>query len=112
MIRFYILDEQGEPIELDQSDPRRYRFWEELDRRRVGYDLVGDVVVSTVFFTLQGRPVLWETLVQGGRLDGQIARYTSRADAIEGHERTLAQVWRVEQIRVVDGGGENSGNPR
>ena len=49
------------------------------------------VMVSTVFLGLDhqfgdGPPVLWETLVFGGSLDGEMARYTSRAAALAGHQ--------------------------
>lgn len=56
------------------------------------------VVVSTVFlgmdhgFGRQDRPVLWESMVFGGRLNERQERYTSHADAVAGHEALLAEL--------------------
>ena len=60
----------------------------------------GLVEVSTVFLALdhshgRGKPVLWETLVFGGPLDGEMARYTSRADAEAGHLDMVERVRRA-----------------
>jgi hypothetical protein len=53
--------------------------------------------VSTVFLSLDHSwhgppPVLWETMVFGGLLDGEQERYTSYRDAVRGHRRMC---WRV-----------------
>lgn len=55
------------------------------------------VKISTVFLVLdhglgQGIPVLWETMVFGGALDGEQDRYTSRKAALAGHEAMKALV--------------------
>ena len=66
-----------------------------LENRWHLVDMVGDVRVSTVFLgldhslTLDGPPVLWETMVFGGDNDQYQQRYTSRAEAIEGHGAIL-----------------------
>lgn len=92
----YILDEAGQPVPCD--DLMEWgRFMGNIDRRRVAQDMdEGDesgvrVRVSTVFLGLDhnffgdGPPVLWETLVFGGVLDGEMDRYTSVRAALEGH---------------------------
>lgn len=68
----------------------------------VGDDTIDGVRVSTVFlgldlrFGADGPPVLWETLVFGGPLDGEGERYTSRADAMLGHSRYLRLVMEAQ----------------
>lgn len=66
------------------------------------YELVspeGEVRVSTVFlhglnssFTKDGPPILWETMVFGGDMDGYQERYTSHEDAVAGHDETVKLV--------------------
>jgi hypothetical protein len=58
--------------------------------------------VSTVFLGLDygfrtddGPPVLWESMIFGGPLSGEMRRYTSRADAIAGHAE-LCELVRLE----------------
>jgi len=58
------------------------------------------VGVSTVFLVIDhgfddGPPVLWETMIFGGVLDGACERYASEADAREGHARLVAEAERV-----------------
>ena len=38
------------------------------------------------------KPILWETLVFGGELAGEMERYDTLADAKVGHKRMCAQV--------------------
>ena len=60
-----------------------------------------EVEVSTVFLGMdhnfggKGNPVLWETLVFGGPLDGEMDRYTSKQEAIAGHKRMVERVKKV-----------------
>lgn len=94
----YILNANGEPQLCE--DIRAWGHWFQAadEQRRVGDDTVGDVRVSTVFlgadhnFTGKGQPVLWESMVFGGALDGEQDRYTSRTDAEAGHAALLAKV--------------------
>lgn len=95
----YILDEHGKPQPV--TDVVEWGDWfkraDELGLRTVSNDLdEGDpahvVRVSTVFlgmdhnFLERGAPVLWETLVFGGPLDGEMERYSSREAALAGHQ--------------------------
>ena len=71
--------------------------WFETANRHVGRDTIGDADVSTVFLGTDhawngGPPVLWETMVFGGALDGECVRYTSHADAVAGHAAMVARV--------------------
>lgn len=101
---YYILDANGEPRPC--ADVVAWGLWFEATKdtgerliaqdrdERAGPD---GVRVSTVFLGLDhqwgdGPPVLWETLVFGGALDGEMVRYTSRAAALAGHQQMCQRV--------------------
>jgi len=109
--KHYILDDDGEPVAV--TDIMVWGKWFERasrDRSRVlkqdfveedapaDVSIPGVVGVSTVFlgldhnWSLTGPPVLWESLVSGTSLDGEMQRYTSRGAALAGHEVLLARV--------------------
>lgn len=85
----YILDADGEPQPCE--DLLTWARWYETADRIVAAAWFGEVRVSTVFlgldhrFGFNGPPILWESMVFGGPLDGEQRRYTSRADADAGH---------------------------
>ncbi len=94
--RHYILDATGEPVPCDLMT---WATWLETsdDARRVAFDTIDGVDVSTVFLGLDhrfgsGPPVLFETLVFGGLHDGAGDRYCTRAEALAGHARFVQQV--------------------
>lgn len=89
----YVLDGNGEPKAVDVL------VWAdslETADRRVARNVIGKLEVSTVFLGIdhnwsgKGPPVLWETMVFGlpADTDEIQLRYTSKADALEGHKRT------------------------
>jgi len=107
----YILDLDGNPVPVD--DVTIWGEWFERASRdgsrivkqdfvegndgAAHFSLKGRVGVSTVFLGINhqwgsGPPILWESLVSGTSLDGEMHRYTSRADALRGHEVLLARV--------------------
>lgn len=100
----YILDVNGEPVV--EHDLLAWGRWMQVGNRVVrrtrvlGATKAEDCEVSTVFlalnhnFSQSGPPVLWETMIFGGSLDGEQWRYTSRAEAITDHERI------IESMRV------------
>jgi hypothetical protein len=96
----YILDETGTPV--PEPDLYKWGKWfESMGNRVLQQDMVGDVKVSTVFLGLdhnwgEGEPVLWETMVFGGKLDMEQDRYTSRDEAIKGHASILQRVKEAE----------------
>ncbi len=59
---------------------------------------VGEVRVSTVFLGVDpitrpdGRPLLWETLIEGGESDGWKDQYASAAEARRGHAGAIASL--------------------
>jgi hypothetical protein len=111
---YYVLDANGEPAVVDLDN---WGAWfDDADARIVMQTRIakgravecrprawgrGGVVVSTVFLAIDhahdlGPPVLWETMIFGGLMDGDQWRYRSRLDALTGH---AAAVRRVQAIR-------------
>lgn len=94
----YILDAQGNPKLADLFTWAEW-FEKSMDERILRQTrLEPDVLVSTVFlgldhrFSGKGDPLLWETLVFGGALDGEQQRYSSRAAADRGHDAIVDKV--------------------
>ncbi len=86
MSRYY--DRRGNPV----ADVITWaRTFEEADRH-VGDTTIGDVRVSTVWLGVDhnfgsGPPLLFETMVFGGKLDEEQERYSTEAEAEAGHAR-------------------------
>ena len=74
------------------------RWFETADRKVDRTELPDNVVVSTVFLGLnhnlgtKGLPILFETLVFGGPLDGEMIRSATWKDAIAEHEAMVKRV--------------------
>lgn len=99
-------------------DPVPCGLWEwaalfEMDARCVAFDRVmsdaGEAVkISTVFLGLDhnhagfGEPILFETMVFGGVLDGWQWRYGTWEEAEAGHAQVLAL---ARQTEVIEEGG-------
>jgi len=92
----YVLDTDGNP--QPEGDLLAWAQWMGTgDNQIVKREQVGHVRVSTVFLGLDHGwgntdPLLWETMVFGGKLDGLCERYSSRADALAGHAAVVAKV--------------------
>lgn len=103
MTNWYILEGKT-PVPTDVITAGKW-MQDEGEKRRVDYTNIGDEVeVSTVFLGIdhrwddKGPPLLFETLVFGGRLDGEMNRYATWDEAERGH---------VDMVRqVVDAEGE------
>jgi hypothetical protein len=95
-MKYYMLDDDHGIVATD--DFMEWAKWfEKIDRRRVGRDEFGDVSVSTVFLGVDygfggGPPILFETMVFGGALDGEIERYSTWDEAVEGHKKMIERV--------------------
>lgn len=90
----YIMEKDGT---LRPADFMEWARWLEKSDRKIAEDMVGDVLVSTVFLGLDhsfgnGPPLLFETMVFGGPLDGDQDRYETREGALLGHAVMLAKV--------------------
>jgi hypothetical protein len=92
----YILDENNEP--RAEPDIMGWGQWMETHDRHVAMDFQDDARVSTVFLGLDhrffgdGPPILFETMIFGGRHDSYQERYATKAEAEAGHARALALV--------------------
>jgi hypothetical protein len=91
----YVLDDRGEPLPCEDLLTWAAQF--ERQNRSVARDVIGETTVSTIFLGLDhsfdgGAPVLWETCVFKGPLNGEMDRYTSRAAALAGHAAMVAKV--------------------
>lgn len=91
----YILDANGEPV-LENDLIRWAEWFEDGANRRVALTKVApEIKVSTVFlgldhnFSMAGPPVLWETMIFGGKHDQEMWRYRTRDEAIKGHENAV-----------------------
>ena len=78
------------------------KAYEALGDRHLGDTTIKGVRVSTVFLGFDhsfggGQPVLFETMVFGGKLDQQMKRYCTNDEAERGHKR---MVHRVSQSAV------------
>jgi hypothetical protein len=94
MTREYVLDKNGEPV-LCKDLMSWAKFMSSVDRYSI-QDLKDGVGVSTVFLGLDhnfkgyGPPILYETMIFGGRFDQKQWRYATRAEAMEGHANAVA----------------------
>lgn len=101
---YYILDDDGNPLAVDDVLVWA-KWWETHEYQRiVQQDHFGKTTVSTVFLGLDhryfgdGPPVLWETMVFEGPLDGTQQRYTSQQAARYGHAALCDQVRITQQL--------------
>lgn len=89
-------DRQGRPIDVTEM----VRLSRDPSYRVVARDWVGSVEVATVWLGFDhsfrsAEPVLFETVVFGGRMDQYSRRYGTETEALAGHSRVLASVQRV-----------------
>jgi hypothetical protein len=100
----YILDADGRTaIAVDWLAWARW-FEAAAADRIVARTIIGDATVSTVFLGLNhqygdGPPLIFETLVFAGALDGEMERYSTWEEAEQGHQ---AMVKRVTEAQATD----------
>lgn len=94
---FYILDEDNQPIKVENASDWANGFEEE--RKRVALDEINGVSISTVFLGLDHshgaeKPILWETMCFSHNLDYDQyqERYSSYEEAVEGHKKCVEAV--------------------
>jgi len=90
---YYILVDK-EPVKCNDV-----ALWLTKDRK-IEKTKFGEVEVSTVFLGMShgeqnGKPILFETLVFGGRHDSYMDRYTTWDDAVKGHKEVCDMVDKV-----------------
>jgi hypothetical protein len=94
-VRQYILDGHT-PVPCE--DMATWGKWMETATRHVGDDTFDNVRISTVFLALDhnfddiGPPVLFETLVFGGKLDGEMERCSTWDEAVAQHAAVCENV--------------------
>ncbi len=93
-INKYILD--GHKT-IPCNDILKWTKWFEKGNRHVADECIGDMRVSTVFLGIdhsfeRGKPLLFETMVFGGDLDGEQERCTTWEQAEVMHSDMVAQV--------------------
>ncbi len=113
-MRHYILV-NGEP--KGTEDILEYCQWfENSDQERIIKQTTvptknGEIFVSTVFLGIdhnfsalvcrmgdkQHEPVLWETMIFGGAMDGACNRYSSKQDAMAGHLTMMLRALQAEE---------------
>ena len=85
----YILDKNGNPKK--EKDLLVWGRWFNTADRKVARTNIGKTLISTVFLGLdhrfvgQGRPILYETMVFGGKLNYKMKQYCTKEEAIKGH---------------------------
>lgn len=100
VLRHYIMEKDGtiRPVSLLTWA----KWFENVDNRRVAWEDIGDLHVSTVFlgldhnWGLKGDPILFETMIfdKGGE-SVFCARYSTREQAIAGHQKAVRRLKRV-----------------
>jgi hypothetical protein len=112
-VGFYVLNEDGSPV--PEPDVVQWSEWHTTHVTTLAWDEIGDALVSTIFlgidmrprFTSDGAPVLWESVIIGGKHEGTMQRYTSRDAALHGHQLMIARVtegWQPDVHTDADGG--------
>lgn len=110
MERMYYLrnDKTGEITSTDDIEEWGRRF--DSMSRNVIRTTIGEISVSTVFLGLDhryigsGAPILFETMVFDGPLDGEQERYETESEARHGHLMMLARV--LDALEGKDDGNE------
>lgn len=98
----YILDNDRNPVR--EPDIIKWGRWYETAGRHVAKDKIGDVMVSTVFLGIDhsyngGTPVLYETMIFGGKHDQFQDRYTNQIAALAGHDQAVAKVRETLKVK-------------
>ena len=92
-LKTYILDADNHVVEVDMITWAK-SFFEDFEHRVVGCTkITSKCTVSTVFLGIDHRhpPILFETMIFGGPLDGESSRYSSYDDAETGHRAFVAK---------------------
>jgi hypothetical protein len=95
-MKMYILEGK---VPVVCEDRTKYLEWFSNHlRRRVAKTEKNDIVVSTVFLGLNhgidaAKPILFETMVFGGKFDSYAERYSTWEEAERGHENMVNLVF-------------------
>jgi hypothetical protein len=95
---FYFQKDDGS-VERVTDNTSEFAILNSIGKRIIQQTSQGDVTVSTVFlmfdhnFRNDGPPILWETMIFGGKHNGDTTRYISAKDAKLGHAIACQLVW-------------------
>jgi hypothetical protein len=100
-------DREGNPITMEAWCVLLGRKHSEEEYGRVAITVIDDSSISTVWLGLNHNwrgnpPLIFETMVFGGPLNGQQWRYSSEAQALAGHDQVVAE---VRHARIIQGLG-------
>ncbi|HEG43639.1 MAG TPA: hypothetical protein ENH94_06285 [Phycisphaerales bacterium] len=75
----------------------KFARWFENANRHVAKTKIDDITISTVFLGLnhgfgKGPPLLFETMIFGGRFDEDMWRYSTWDEAEKGHQKAVEKV--------------------
>lgn len=101
----YILNKEGNPEKIE--DILEWGKYMESNNRHIAKDFINsDIMVSTVFLGLDHSfggpiPILYETMIFGGKHDQYQKRYATKEEALEGHKKALALALADKTVAVV-----------
>jgi len=95
MSQYKLIDKDIIPCE----DLLEWATWLESADRIIAMDIENGIRISTVFLGLDHSltgdiPLLFETMVFGGKYDGECKRYATYAEAEIGHRETIRDVFK------------------
>ena len=85
----YYIEKDGRPVSIE--DMAEWNQWYRTANRLVEKTKVGPVSVVTLFLGMDNRtgsigpPLLYETVIRGGVLDGTQYLYSTREEDLQGH---------------------------
>lgn len=90
-------------VATPEKDLNKWATWlGDINNKRIKQYLINDVRVSTVFLGINhnfggnGDPILFETLVFGGKYNDEMYRYCTKEEAIKGHDKITLKVAKSE----------------
>lgn len=81
------------------------KFFDDMEQRRIAFTRISArITVSTVFLGIDysfngGPPLVFESLVFGGKHDGEMLRYSSYDEAVKGHNELVAMSLKTHRRR-------------
>ena len=95
-MKYYLLDENKRPYEVSATES--LKAYRDPNMKIVKQDKVDDIFVSTVFLSMDHSwgdndgPILFETMIFGGKHDEFQRRYKTYDEAVKGHNEALQMV--------------------
>lgn len=105
---YYTLDDDHNPVKVDNIEQWVEQF--DSTERIVKQEKIEGISISTVFLGLDHNfglsknsdPVLFETMIFGGKHDQQQWRYCTWDEALEGHHQAVKKVtWAIDFIEAI-----------